>query len=134
MTFKNALLFTCAVLILHFLLIVSGGYGEILNVDVLMHVLGGFAMGLFGIALYKHVAREHHKRTAPTWYALCFILGFVMLIGVAWEFHEFLLDISINVWYQLPKAQISLLDTMKDFFNDFLGGCLACLLFYKSHE
>jgi hypothetical protein len=88
-------------------------------------------MGLLGLAIHHSVASKHHTKDAPLWYHYTFVVGFAMLIGVAWEFHEYILDQTINVWYNFPKSQVSLTDTMKDFLMDWLGASIAFLTLKK---
>ena len=113
--FKQAFLFTGGVLVIHGILLLTGGY-RIPQIDVPMHLLGGFAMALFGLAIHHTVSTSYHTKHSPVWYHYTFVVGFAILIGVAWEFHEYILDNTINIWYNFPKSQPSLGDTMKDFF------------------
>lgn len=125
MEFKSAFRAIAGVLALHALLLLTGGYGSLPQIDILMHLLGGFAIGLLGLAIHHSVASRHHTKKSPTWYHYGFVVGFVMLIGVAWEFHEYVLDNTVNVWYNLPKSQLSLTDTMKDLLDDWIGATIA---------
>ena len=92
-----------------------------------MHFLGGFVVGMLGLAIHHTVASNYHTKRSPVWYHYTFVVGFAMLIGVAWEFHEYIFDQTINVWYNLSQSQLSLGDTMKDFLMDWLGATTAFL-------
>lgn len=132
MTFQKATYFTIGVLVLHGILILIGGYGYWSNVDVLMHFLGGFAMALYGLAIHHAVASKHHTKKSPLWYHYVFVVGFAMLIGVAWEFHEYILDNTVVEWFDWAPTQPSLEDTMMDFLMDWLGASVA--FFWKKKE
>ncbi|NQV90058.1 hypothetical protein HQ487_01470 [Candidatus Uhrbacteria bacterium] len=129
--FKRAFAAIGGVLLIHGLLLLTGGY-SVPNMDVPMHLFGGFAMGLLALAIHHSVASKHHTSHSPIWYHYLFVIGFAMLIGIAWEFHEYVLDQTINIWYNLPQSQLSLSDTMKDFLNDWIGASVAFFLFKKS--
>ncbi len=131
MTFRTALYTTLAVLALHVVLTFSGAYWIVNHLDKPMHFLGGFAMGLLGLAIHHAVASRHHTKNSPWWYHALFVVGFAMLIGIAWEFHEYLLDNTFVVWYGWPASQLSLADTMGDFAMDFLGALVAFIVFRK---
>lgn len=121
---SQAIWFTGAVILIHAGLLFSGAYA-IAHVDTVMHFLGGFAMALFGIAIHHGVSSKHHSATSPWWYHYLFVVGFAMLIGVAWEFHEYIFDQTVHVWLNMPTSQISLADTMKDFLFDWIGASVA---------
>ena len=127
---KRALVAISLVLVLHGILLLTDGYA-IDQIDTPMHFLGGFVMALLGLAIHHSVASKYHTKLSPTWYHYIFVVGFAMLIGVAWELHEFVFDQTINVWYNLPRAQISVADTMKDFLMDWLGASVAFFLLRK---
>ena len=129
--FKQAFLFTAGVLVIHGILLLTGGY-RIPQIDSPMHVLGGFAMALFGLAIHRVVSTSYHTKHSPVWYHYTFAVGYAMLIGIAGEFHEYILDNTINIWYNLPKSQPSLGDTMKDFMNDWIGASIAFYFFKKN--
>jgi len=63
---------------------------------------------------------------------LLFVLGFAMLIAVAWEFHEYIIDETIGKWNGWAKTQISLSDTMGDLFLGGVGALMAFSMFRKS--
>ncbi len=131
MKFKYAFFAICAVLVFHILLHLTDGYYWLPQIDVPMHLLGGFAIGLLGLAIHHQTATKHHNKHLPWWYHFLFVIGFVMLIGVMWEFHEWVLDQTINFWYGLPLSQPSLANTMKDLLNDWIGGVVAFWMFRK---
>lgn len=123
--FKQSFIAIGVVVVIHAILLLTNGYYYLQGVDTPMHLLGGFAMGVLGLAIHHAVASKHHNKTVPMWYHYTFVVGFAMLIGVAWEFHEYIFDQTVNVWFDLPTAQPSLGDTMKDFLMDWLGASVA---------
>lgn len=128
--FKRAFIVIGLILLVHIVLLVTGGYA-IDQIDTPMHFLGGFAMGLLGLAIHHVEASRYHTRHSPVWYHYTFVVGFAMLMSIAWEFHEYILDETVNVWYHFPKSQVSLADTMKDFFMDLVGASMAFFAFKK---
>ena len=88
-------------------------------------------MGAFGLALWHQGIEEVRfksvlHRHLSIWLVPLFVIGFVALIGVAWEMHEFVLDLAIGG----PIRQEGLADTMADLFNDLSGGILALWIFH----
>jgi hypothetical protein len=129
MPFRTAFLSILGVLALHAILILTGAYFTLGWLDAPMHFLGGFSMGLFGLAIHHAVASRRHTHTVPLWYHFLFVAGFAMLVGVAWEFYEYVFDNTFAVWYGWPISQLSLEDTMGDFVMDFLGASAAFFAF-----
>lgn len=111
--------------------------------DAVSHFGGGFAMGLVALALFASWVDKVSlkKRTdipfGDLFFKLVWILGFVALVGIAWEWFEYVLD-SFSDGFTLGEFlearmyghhQPSLTDTMADFFCDLLGGLVAYLSF-----
>ncbi len=131
MKMKTALLSAMGVMVAHGMLLVTNGYERIYQADVPMHIFGGFSCAILALALHQLVVKKKKSMRLPVWYQYLFVIGVVMIIGVVWEFHEFILDVTVNIWYHFPKAQPSLADTMKDLLDDWIGGTVAFFLFYK---
>lgn len=131
MTFKRASVITGIVLLFHGIGLLFHLYWVFPWYDIPLHFGGGLAMGAFGIALW-HQGIEHVtfktmlERHLSPWLVPLFVIGFVALIGVLWEMHEFLLDVAIGG----VARQADVADTMADLFNDIAGGLLALLLFH----
>ncbi|MBI4435143.1 hypothetical protein HY630_00580 [Candidatus Uhrbacteria bacterium] len=142
--FKRAFVVIGLVLGIHIILLLTNGYA-IDQIDTPMHFLGGLAMGMLGLAVHHSATSKHQvellqpnpslprrsRPTWPAWYHYLFVVGFAMLVGIAWEFQEFVFDQTVSVWFDFPKAQISLADTMKDFLLDWLGASVAFFVFRK---
>lgn len=131
MTFRKAFLAILAVVVLHVFLILTGAYYVLHWLDIPLHFLGGFVMAMLGLAIHHTVASRHHTHHNPWWYHGVFVIGFAMLISVAWEFHEYVLDNTVVIWSGWPSSQLSLADTMGDFVFDFVGATLAFFFFRK---
>lgn len=102
--------------------------------DIIMHFLGGFAMGMLGLALWMAAVedirfKKNFLHKLRWWLIPLFVLGFVAIIGIAWEWYEFLFDI----WFDDIIRQPSLGDTMADFLLDLLGGFAAVLVFHRDY-
>lgn len=129
MKFKYAFLVILIIVVIQVILMAFGLYNLFPEIDNTMHFSGGFAMGLLALAIHHDMTDKHDLRNHPTWYHYLFVIGFVVLIGVAWEFHEYLLDNTAVIWYHWPKFQLSLFDTMLDLLMDITGGTAAFVAF-----
>src|SRR3989339_1113526 len=97
MTMKHAWLVITAVLVLHAFGLMFHLYDLLEWYDVPMHFGGGLAMGALGLAIWCEGIEEVKfkgalQRHLKWWLLPGVILGFVALIGVLWEVHEWLLD------------------------------------------
>lgn len=128
MKFKTALIVAISIYVLNEIMGRTGVYGIFPNIDIPMHVMGGFAIAMLGFAFFQ---KGIGKQKLPKWFVYLFIVGFVMLIGVFWEFHEWILDRTIHASRHLSFSQSSIDDTMKDLLDDFIGASVAFFTFYK---
>ncbi len=87
------------------------------NLDILMHVLGGFAFGFFFISLFEFKSFK---------FSLLSIMLLVLFVGIVWEVYEWVSDI-INL-----RTYGGWVDTIKDIFDDMLGAYLSFKLCQKS--
>lgn len=106
-------------------------YWRIFWFDNVMHFFGGalIAMGAIWWAFYLGSASLSQIRP-PFLFTLVFILGFVALGGIIWEFYELIIDrlIADKDYIQL-FGQGGLLDTLKDLLVNLVGGSAAGLVF-----
>jgi hypothetical protein len=136
-TFFRSFAIIGAILGVHAVAIASGWYTDNLWFDIPMHFSGGFAMGFLGLAIWEAlVVRIAFKKSTSSWLRLAtqasIILGFVALVGIAWEWYEFIFDsYASHVSLEFRPAQMGLGDTMADFFFDLSGGLLAFVLFRR---
>ena len=92
-------------------------------------------MGAIGVALFQEGIHDskfkgRFKTHTRKWFAPLFVLGFVALISIVWEWHEFVLDVLVK--HTVRQANIA--DTMADFFFDLLGGAAAVVIFSRGYE
>jgi len=95
-----------------------------------MHFLGGFLLAI----IFFYFWRFAHISIGNVFGALVLTLGFVALIGVFWEFYEFLHDFYLLTGGKISVFQSSFADTVKDLFFDLVGGTAAFAIFYKRFQ
>lgn len=96
--------------------------------DMAMHAAGGFTIGILFVVLMRQIAPEVfqlHKGIIAL-----FAISFAALVGVSWEFYEFLYDISIGTRGYDKLVQMGAVDTLSDLVFDLLGNALAILLYF----
>ncbi len=126
----NAVGLIGVIALLHALATLYGWYYTIRWFDIPMHVAGGVWVALW--FAYDIVSRRRWidgRRFMPF---LVFGIATVALVGIVWEFYEFFLDIIVLKSYALNAAPGYLhFDTLKDLFDDILGGVIAlCLTWF----
>lgn len=136
MTFRQSALITLGVVVLHSLAVFGSWYFFLWWFDVLMHFLGGLAMGAIALASFDQLVKTafghpaNSTNLASTVIKFIFILGFVALVGIGWEWLEFIVDQAVSAKnLNFGLAQPGLKDTMLDFYFDLLG---AFVIFYGS--
>ena len=117
----------CSIFIAHALTIVQGWYITHQWVDIPLHIAGGAWVAF----VFFYFQRRHILlfSALPFWFSLLMVVGFVMLVGVAWEWLEFGFDYFFAKDNFLICAQLGLADTMGDLVMDLLGGMLVGLYF-----
>jgi hypothetical protein len=94
------------------------------NMDIVAHFLGGYAIAWMGVILWARWTQRGWLPTSiPGWLRLWAIWGTVALVGIFWEFHEWLADHFFHT-----VMQPSITDTMNDFLMDLGGGALFLAL------
>lgn len=134
MKYRAAFSFLLLVLLVDAACKLSGVYGPYPSVDIPLHLAGGLGTGMLALAVHDDFKRRHKIGKTPRWYDLLFTLGFVSLVAIAWEFHEFVLDRTLIANYQLAVSQLSIADTIGDFLNGLLGGGASFFLFTRSRS
>jgi len=117
------------ILFVHILATINYWYWTYTWFDMPMHFLGGFWVATifmwlnpkFNIIEIRplNIDRNFWRSDLPK---LILVLGFVILIGVLWEFFEFGYDVLISSKGYFIAAQQGVGDTMSDLFFDLLGG------------
>ena len=129
MTFRVALLAMAGVYLVNLAALPLGIYAAWTSFDVPMHALGGFVAGMLGIAVHHALTDKHHFQRTPFWYHILFVTSFVVLVAVAWEFHEYLIDNTLGAWYGWRPTQPSIGDTMLDLLMGAVGAVVSVFAF-----
>lgn len=139
MTWRKAFSIIGLVLLAHAAGLIGNLYGIFEWYDIPMHWAGGFAMGALGLAIwYEGVEDIRYKKSFEKhlkwWLVPGIVLGFVALIGILWELHEYLLDAFMGpvIGTIATYRQPDLADTMMDFVLDLFGGAVAIILFHRN--
>lgn len=108
-------------------------YATYPDIDIPMHILGGFLVACLGLGLWRDAARLSGAKNVPPVAVAMMMVSFAALVAVAWEFHEYVLD-----WYHRGAGvtpyipmQPSQADTIKDLADGLIGACIATLVFRK---
>ncbi len=119
---KKAFSLPAAVLIIHFIMLLTGVYYLYGWADIPMHFAGGFAAAFAVYSLLK-IAEGKGMLKINAQLHFLFVISLVSLIAVGWEFMEFLIDMT-----GILLSQLSVADTMKDLFMGLLGAPFGYLL------
>ena len=123
---------------LHNWALVAEGYWRIGWLDMLLHFLGGFLIAVFALwfLYYSPHTRNFSAKEWPSYIVFIGIIGFAALIGVGWEFFEFLYDFFISSRHSdlFRIAQLSSADTISDLFFDLLGALIAMILLLRKQK
>lgn len=124
--------FSLGVLLLftHFINSANNWYRETPWVDIPQHIGAGVLAALVFYWLSYYFRDSLNLSRSPR-LTIFLVLGWTALLGVSWEFYEFIHDeivVSFGLKFQL--AQLSNFDTMKDLLDDLLGG-LALAIFMR---
>ena len=90
--------------------------------DVLAHLLGGFAIAWMAMILLERWRRRDWITLYPFIFRDYIVFSTVALIGVIWEFWEFVMQAVTGDLYQPSIA-----DTMNDLLMDLIGGILLII-------
>jgi len=98
-------------------------------IDIPIHIWGGITITIVFFWLFDRPLFHSGFRPSRGVVAL-FAISFVALVGVGWEFIEFLYDAFLAYPYHLQAAQLGLADTLADLLNDLMGGGIAVAAMY----
>jgi uncharacterized membrane protein YjdF len=121
--------FLIFILSIHTLATIKSWYWTIWWFDIPMHFLGGIGAALTFIWLWRKYFPDFSPSGSENLFALLLTLSFVALIGVLWEFAEFLFDFFISAGGYAKVVQQGAVDTFTDLFFDLLGGLTAAIIF-----
>lgn len=125
---KKIVLFAVALVAIHLIAIFYNLYWRFLWMDIPMHFLGGVLVAVVFIWFFERFP-GHIDLSRNFLLTIILTLGFVALIGVLWEFNEFVYDLLISSrgWGVLTSQGTS--DMVGDLFFDILGG--LCVVIFK---
>lgn len=105
-------------------LLVTGWYyyPRLTWVDIPMHFWGGLVAGIWAYLVFIK------NRSYSFIEEVLIVLGIVALVGVGWEFFEWILDHILSRWYIFPRNQPSVDDVLGDLLMDLLGGVVGGFL------
>lgn len=112
--------------IIHSVAMLNNWYWRFGWIDMPMHFLGGVFAGMVFVWLFRKFMGYLDLRDKFL-VSTILLLGFVTLVGVFWEFYEFIYDLFISPREWNAFTQQGIQDTMGDLFFDILGGLTAAL-------
>ncbi|KKR22889.1 MAG: hypothetical protein UT53_C0031G0002 [Candidatus Yanofskybacteria bacterium GW2011_GWD2_39_48] len=127
---KIALLFLVITFSLSIIATIYGWDNDYAWYDIVLHLSGGLFMAMF---LYDYFSSAI---MGTNWFKkMLLIVGYTLIIGVLWEFAEFLAgkylsDPIYNKWHFRTYFIGNLQDTLYDLLNDIIGG-LAFAITYR---
>lgn len=100
-----------------------------------MHTAGGLWVGMLAVYIKSKLAPQLTS-TLPWWVYAIYIAGAVMIVGVAWEWGEYIMDAFLSPKRFAFRLQLGLGDTMGDLLADFCGGFLLSVwaVYKESHD
>ena len=130
---KSIIILLVFILALHFAATMDHWYWTYSWFDIPMHFLGGFwvAMVFLWLNLKFKILSDSLILQLPYYLITALItLSFVALIGVFWEFFEFLYDVFISSRGYSGFMQLGAADMIGDLFFDLFGAS-AFLIIYR---
>ena len=112
-----------AIALVHCYFFFSGAYWTHRFLDAPMHFVCGAWFAFFAQHYFFVRGRISAHNAA---YEALVVLSFVALVGVLWEFHEFVADLYIRNRAWVTQAGVG--DTMGDLLSDILGGTMAVVI------
>lgn len=111
----------------HFIISVNNWYRTIPWVDIPQHIGAGVLAALVFYWMAYHFKDSLNLNRNPN-FTILFVLGWTALLGVIWEFYELIYDETVMFFgLKLQSAQLGNFDTMKDLFDDLLGGLFLAI-------
>lgn len=118
---RLTLIIAIVISLLHYFATALFLYSFVWWFDIPMHLLGGFAVGLFSLWFYFSKIWIGEKITSLR--VMVVALVGVLLGGVSWELFEYFIGVTVSTVGSYP------LDIVKDLANDIVGGYLAHIYF-----
>ncbi len=124
---KTSLSLGALLLFTHFIITANNWYRTVPSVDIPQHIGAGVLAALTFYWLAYRFRDSLNLNRSPR-FTIFLVLGWTALLGVGWELFEFIHDeIVIFFGLKLQLAQLSNFDTMKDLFDDLLGGLFLAI-------
>lgn len=95
------------------------------DIDIPLHLAGGFVAGLFAICVRNELLRRKAIKRAPWWFDFLFVVGFVAMVACFWELYEFAMDTVSILSGSLDRTQLSVGDTVFDLMNGMFGAAFS---------
>lgn len=128
----SVLIGVLAILCGHIFSVLGGWYILYPWVDIPLHVAGGAWTALAFFYLQRKYVLLFSA--LPFLFSLILVAGFVMLVGVGWEWFEFGFDYIFVPEHAEWRAQLGLVDTMGDLLADILGGMVVGVYFLLNRK
>ncbi len=96
-------------------------------VDVPVHMLGGFAVGLVALGIISYSKQTN----LPWWFKFIFVTAVVVMVGAGWEILEFVFYHSSQTGATIIGDGLTVRDLLGDLTNDGIGAVIAWLLFIR---
>ena len=98
-------------------------YSDWPDVDIVMHLAGGFAIAYFVSGCFRGLPHEEVKRSRIVLLELLLIGSLTVTAAVFWEFKEFAFDLWLG-----GNRQAGLANTMQDLALGIMGSVLFILI------
>jgi hypothetical protein len=98
-------------------------YHKLWWIDIVMHVSGGAWVAMVAAYVFHRAAPQSHF-SMPRWLYFSSLLGIAMVIGVAWEWGEYVSDALFFPHRFTVRMQLGLTDTMGDLLADLVGAAI----------
>ncbi|OIO49657.1 MAG: hypothetical protein AUJ39_00625 [Parcubacteria group bacterium CG1_02_42_13] len=118
---KKIILLAIAIALIHSVAVFYNWYWRFLWIDVPMHFLGGVLAAIIFIWLCEKLP-GHFNLSRNFFITALAVLSFTALVGVLWEFSEFVYDVIISSRGWGALAGQGARDMIEDLFFDLLGG------------
>ncbi|MEK9186052.1 MAG: hypothetical protein AAB885_00515 [Patescibacteria group bacterium] len=122
-----------AVFFVHALATIFFGYWKLPWLDILLH----FSGGVVAASVFLYFANRQRllfNFISVYWLTILITVSFVALVGVGWEFFEFILDSVFKTRGTLWQLQGGLQDTLGDLLTDLIGGAVLVTAFIFSKK
>ncbi len=116
---RNPILAGILLLVIHAILASLFLYVQYPVLDIPMHFLGGVIVAWFFAVYFKE-----ERKAIPPLAELILIVGGTAVVGVAWEWMEWVVD---NIFLPNHPFMGGLDDTLFDLAMDLLGACVVAL-------